>query len=376
MNDNRNMILAIVLSAMVLLGWSLLAERWFPTSAPQTQRVEDGKVKPLPQPASSPAAPQALRARSAVIASTPRVRFQTDSLSGSINLKGARIDDVVMLRHRLTVDPKSPPVPLLSPQGARAASFVGFGWNGDGVSVPGPDTLWRASSQRLAPGQPVLLTWTNPAGLRFEIKIAIDDLYMFTVTQAVTNASSAPVSLRSYAFTSRAGRSADVSSPTVHVGPMRVHDGEADYGVNWSDVREAGAGGVNFEPTEGWIGFTDKYWLTALIPATRASSAFRHSESGPYQADVAAAPRILAPGQSEQFQVQVFSGAKEKAALDRYETAGIDLLSKSIDWGWFEWFMRPIFDLLNWLFKVTGNFGIAIICLTFIVRALMFPIAD
>jgi YidC/Oxa1 family membrane protein insertase len=370
------MILAIVLSAMVLLGWSLLAERWFPTAAPQTQRVEDGKVKPLPQPAASSAAPQALRARSAVIAATPRVRFETDSLSGSINLKGARIDDVVMLKHRLTVDPKSPPVPLLSPQGARAASFVGFGWNGDGVAVPGPDTVWQASSQRLAPGQPVLLSWTNPAGLRFEIQVAIDDLYMFTVTQRVTNTGAAPVSLRPYAFASRAGRSADVSSPTVHVGPMRVHDGEADYGVNWSDVREAGAGGVNFEPTQGWIGFTDKYWLTALIPATRASGSFRHSEAGPYQADVAAAPRILAPGQSEQFQVQVFAGAKEKAALDRYETAGIDKLSKSIDWGWFEWFMRPIFDLLNWLFKVTGNFGIAIICLTFIVRALMFPIAD
>ena len=376
MNDNRNMILAIVLSALVLLGWSLLAERWFPTAAPQTQRVENGKVKPLPQPASSPAAPHALRARPVVIAATPRVRFQTDSLSGSINLKGARIDDVVMLKHRLTVDPKSPPVPLLSPQGARAASFVGFGWNGDGVAVPGPDTVWQASSQRLAPGQPVLLSWTNPAGLRFEIQVAIDDLYMFTVTQRVTNTGAAPVSLRPYAFASRAGRSADVSSPTVHVGPMRVHDGEADYGVNWSDVREAGAGGVNFEPTQGWIGFTDKYWLTALIPATRASGSFRHSEAGPYQADVAAAPRILAPGQSEQFQVQVFAGAKEKAALDRYETAGIDKLSKSIDWGWFEWFMRPIFDLLNWLFKVTGNFGIAIICLTFIVRALMFPIAD
>ena len=376
MNDNRNMILAIVLSALVLLGWSLLAERWFPTAAPQTQRVEDGKVKPLPQPAASPAAPHALQARPVVIAATPRVRFQTDSLSGSINLKGARIDDVVMLKHRLTVDPKSPPVPLLSPQGARAASFVGFGWNGDGVAVPGPDTVWQASSQRLAPGQPVLLSWTNPAGLRFEIQVAIDDLYMFTVTQRVTNTGAAPVSLRPYAFASRAGRSADVSSPTVHVGPMRVHDGEADYGVNWSDVREAGAGGVNFEPTQGWIGFTDKYWLTALIPATRASGSFRHSEAGPYQADVAAAPRILAPGQSEQFQVQVFAGAKEKAALDRYETAGIDKLSKSIDWGWFEWFMRPIFDLLNWLFKVTGNFGIAIICLTFIVRALMFPIAD
>ena len=376
MNDNRNMILAIVLSALVLVGWGLLAERWLPTAAPQTQRVEDGKVKPLPQPAGSPVTPQALRARSVVIASSPRVHFQTHSLSGSINLKGARIDDVVMLRHRLTIDRNSPPVPLLSPQGARAASFVGFGWNGDGVSVPGPDTVWQASSQVLEPGRPVRLTWTNPAGLRFEILVAIDDLYLFTVTQRVTNASAAPVSLRPYAYASRAGRSADISSPTVHVGPIRVHDGEADYQVNWQTIREAGPAGLNFDPASGWIGFTDKYWLTALIPSGRTGSSFRHSEAGPYQADVAAPQRILAPGQAAQFEVQVFAGAKEKGALDRYEAAGIDKISKSIDWGWFEWFMRPIFDLLNWLFKVTGNFGVAIICLTFIVRMLMFPIAD
>src|SRR4029453_683335 len=138
----------------------------------------------------------------------------------------------------------------------------------------------------------------------------------------------------------------------------------------------AGQSGLDFAPSRGWIGFTDKYWLTALIPSVRTSSSFRHSEDGPYQADAAANPQILAPGQTQQFQVGVFAGAKEKAVLDGYETAGIDRISKSIDWGWFEWFMRPIFDLLNWLFRVTGNFGVAIICLTFIVRLLMFPVAD
>jgi YidC/Oxa1 family membrane protein insertase len=376
LNDNRNMILAIVLSALVLIGWSYLAESWFPVAQPQTQKVENGKVKPIQPPAGSAAAPQALRGRSVVIASSPRVRFQTPSLSGSINLKGARIDDVVMLRQRSTVDRKSPPVPLLSPQGAKAASFVGFGWSGDGVNVPGPDTVWQASSPVLAPGKPVTLSWSNPAGLRFAIEIAIDDLYLFTVTQRVTNASAAPVALRPYAFASRAGRSVDISSWTVHVGPMRVANDEADYGIDWSTVREAGPGGVNFDRSTGWIGFTDKYWLTALAPATPTTNAFRHSDAGPYQADVAGSDRIVSPGQSMQFQTRIFAGAKEKAALDRYEAAGISKISKSIDWGWFEWFMRPIFDLLNWLFRVTGNFGVAIICLTFIVRGLMFPIAD
>ncbi|HJS39863.1 MAG TPA: membrane protein insertase YidC, partial [Sphingomicrobium sp.] len=364
MNDNRNMILAVVLSLIVLVGWSYLAEYWFPVSQPQTQQVENGKVQPAPPPATSPAAPAALRSRAAVISSTPRVRFQTPSISGSINLHGARIDDLVMLKQRSTVDPNSPPVPLLSPQGARAASFIGFGWNGDGISLPGPDTLWQSSSPRLAPGRPVTLSWTSPAGLRFEINVAVDDQYLFTVTQRVTNAGAAPVAIRPYAYASRAGRSIDVDSWTVHIGPIRVANGEADYEVDWSTIREAGPGGLNFDRSTGWIGFTDKYWLTALAPAGPTTSAFRHSASGPYQADVAGDEQIVSPGQTLQFQTRIFSGVKEKAALDRYDAAGIDQLSKAIDWGWFEWFMRPIFNLLNWLFGVLGNFGLAIIALT------------
>ncbi len=376
MNDNRNMILAIVLSLMVLVGWSYVAELWFPVSQPQTQKVEDGKVRAAPPPAASTAAPTALRSRAVAIASTPRVRFQNESISGSINLKGARIDDLVMLKQRATVDPRSPPVPLLSPQGSRAASFVGFGWNGDGDSVPGPDTLWQSTSPTLSPGRPVTLSWSNPAGLKFEINISVDDQYLFTATQRVANTGTTPVAIQPYAYASRAGRSVDVDSWTVHIGPIRVANGEADYEVDWKTIREAGPGGLNFDRSTGWIGFTDKYWLTALAPAGPTASAFRHSESGPYQADVAGNDEIVSPGQTVQFQTRVFAGVKEKAALDRYDDAGIDQLSKAIDWGWFEWFMRPIFDLLNWLFKVTGNFGVAIICLTFIVRLVMFPIAD
>jgi len=374
LNEHRNMILAIVLSLLVLIGWSFVAERWFPTAHPQTQKVQDGKVTPLQPPGASPAAPQALRARAAVIGATPRVRFHNDSISGSINLKGARIDDLVMLKHRVTISKKSAPVPLLSPQGARAASFVGFGWSGDGVAVPGPDTIWQASSADLAPGKPVALTWTNPAGLKFEIDAAIDDQYLFTVAQKVTNASAAPIAVRPYLFASRAGRSHDVSSPTVHVGPISVADGKADYDVSWQAVRDAGPA-LNFASSQGWIGFTDKYWLTALIPNGATTNDFRHSDAGPYHADAAAEQKIVQPGQTLVFKSRVFSGAKEKKALDAYENAGIEKLSKSIDWGWFEWFMRPIFNLLNWLFQVTGNFGVAIICLTLIVRGLMYPIA-
>jgi YidC/Oxa1 family membrane protein insertase len=389
LSDSRNMILAVVLSALVLFGWSFVANKYFPTANPPA--TESGSASPTTtsQPASQTSAPpvaetqpqqpiptQGIRPRAEVVASTPRVRFATGSVSGSINLRGARIDDVVLLKHRMGLSETSPPVPLLSPQGARASSFVGFGWSGDGVSVPGPDTLWQASGSRLAPGRPVTLSWSNPDGLKFEIALAIDDLYLFTVTQRVTNAGAAPVAVRPYAFANRAGRSVDIDSWTVHVGPMRVADGKADYNVDWSAIRDAGPSGLTYGTSKGWIGFTDKYWLTALAPAEPTASGFRHSQSGPYQADVVGEPTIVNPGQSTQFQTRIFSGAKEKDALDRYEAGGIEKLSKSIDWGWFEWFMRPIFDLLNWLFEKIGNFGVAIICLTLIVRLIMYPIAD
>jgi YidC/Oxa1 family membrane protein insertase len=381
LNDNKNMILAIVLSVLVLLGWSFVSEKFFPTPkpAPQTQKNPSAQTAApagTPQVQGGAAAPAALRPRSQVLASTPRVHIETPALAGSINLKGARIDDVVMLKHRRGLGKDSAAVPLLSPQGSQAASFVGFGWNGDGVATPGPDTVWQASAPVLSPGKPVTLGWTNPAGQQFQITIAVDDLYLFTVTQKVTNAAAAPVTVRPYGFASRAGRSTDVSSPTIHVGPISVINGRADYEVDWKTVREEGAAGKTIESGTGWLGFTDKYWLTALAPEGQAAGAFRQSPSGGYQADFLAPAETIAPGQSTAFQSRVFAGAKEKAALDRYETLGIAKLSKSIDWGWFEWFMRPIFGLLRWLFAVTGNFGVAIICLTFIVRLLMFPIAQ
>jgi YidC/Oxa1 family membrane protein insertase len=164
----------------------------------------------------------------------------------------------------------------------------------------------------------------------------------------------------------------------MHVGPIGFLDGAANYSINWDTLEEAGPNGERFDSRGGWLGFTDKYWLTALAPAQDAaiSASFRKSPSGPYQADFARQPIVVPPGQAIAIESHLFAGAKEKGLLDRYEAMGIPKLSKAIDWGWFEWFMRPIFDLLNWLFKQIGNFGVAIICLTLIVRGLMFPIAQ
>jgi YidC/Oxa1 family membrane protein insertase len=378
-NDNRNMLLAIVLSAFVLIGWSLLSDKFFPTAGPQTQQVENGKVHPLPQPQASPAAETAtaIRDRAIVLAETPRVRIQTPSVAGSINLKGARFDDLVLLTQRETIAQNSPPVRLLSPAGAKDSYFAQFGWTGEGIAVPDANSVWTASAPVLVPGKPVTLTWTNSTGQRFEQIISVDDGYLFTVKQRIVNGGTGAVALRAYGLASRAEKSKDPSTWTNHVGPISFLADKADYDVDWKTLDEDKAG-VTRDSHGGWLGFTDKYWLTALAPANSApiEASFRKSSTGAYQADYAGAPFVVGPGQAVTSETRLFAGAKEKRLLDRYEAEGITKLSKSIDWGWFEWFMRPIFSLLQWLFRATGNFGVAIICLTFIVRGLMFPIAD
>jgi YidC/Oxa1 family membrane protein insertase len=379
-NDNRNMILAIVLSALVLIGWSLVSDSLLPTAGPPTSRVEDGKVKPLPQPQASPApdTPQAMRNRAVVMRDTPRVLVDTPSLKGSINLKGARFDDLVLVRQRETIDKNSPPVRLLSPAGAPGAYFAGFGWTGEGVVAPDANTVWTASAPTLTPGKPVTLSWSNATGQTFELIVSVDNDYLFTVRQRVANAGTGAVAVKPYGLVSRATKSPDPDGWTMHVGPMGFLNGAADYETNYSTVDEAGANGVRFNSDGGWLGFTDKYWLTALAPAGSSplAASFRRAPNGAYQADYALQPEIIAPGQAVSTETHLFAGAKEIDELKRYEQAGIPGLTRAIDWGWFRWFMIPIFDLLVFLFKALGNFGFAIIALTFIVRGLMFPIAN
>lgn len=378
MNDSKNFFVAIALSLAVLLGWSWVAERWFPT--PQKPAAEQAAPSPTTAaPAAAPAArPVALRPLATVIKEAPRVAIDTPSLKGSINLKGAQFDDLVLLGQRQDLAKNSPPVRLFSPIGTRGAYVATVSWSGDRVAVPTLDTLWSTDRTTLKPGQPVTLTAQVPNGPRYQLKISVDDGYLFTVAQSVGNTTGQPLSFRPIGLISRGERAHDASSWTMHIGPMSVFGGKADYDIDWETLDEAGAGGQRFNDVSGWLGFTDKYWLTALAPAGNAamSADFRRSPAGGYQADYALAPVTVAPGQVATDQIRLFAGAKEKKWLDRYEDEGIVKLSKAIDWGWFEWFMRPIFALLLTLFRLTGNFGVAIIGLTLIVRLIMFPIAQ
>ena len=378
MNENKNLILAIMLSALVLLGWGWRSQKFTPAN-PSPVKADNGVVKPVPQPNASavPNTPAQMRNRDVVLREAPRVQIQTPSLKGSINLKGARIDDLVLLNQREGIAKDSPPVRLLSPAGAPGAYFASFGWTGQGVQAPPADATWTASAPQLVPGKPVTLSWASPTGQRFELVMSVDQDYLFTIQQRVTNPGGNAVAVRPFGLISRTAKSPDPDSWTVHVGPIGVFNGAADYDVNWKDLDEQ-PNGKQFNTKGGWVGFTDKYWLTALAPAENANFAasLRKSPTGGYQADYADPSVVVPAGQAVSTTTRLFAGAKNVKLLNRYEEAGIPKLSKAIDWGWFEWFMRPIFNLLNWLFQHIGNFGVAIICLTLIVRLIMFPVAQ
>ncbi len=380
MNEQRNLILAFALSAVVLFGWMFLSQHYLPVANPPSTTMVKGKQVALPNATGAPVAtgPRATRDRAVVLAQTPRVRIAAPRLAGSINLKGAQIDDLVLTTQRETIAKDSPPVRLFSPDGAADAYFAGFGWTGTGITLPDANTVWTADGSELAPGRPVTLAWKNGRGQLFAIRLTIDDGYLFGVVQTVSNTGPEPISVRPYSFVTRQGESKDPSSWQSHIGPIGAFDNAAWYKTNWKDLDAAAAAGETHQSTGGWLGFSDKYWLAGVIPdpKVRVDAAFR-ADAGRYQAEFTPAAATVAPSGTATASSFLFAGGKDARLLDDYDDRyGIAKLDHAIDWGWFIWFEKPIFYLLDWLFRQVGNFGVAILLLTLIVRALMFPIAQ
>jgi YidC/Oxa1 family membrane protein insertase len=382
--DTRNIILAFLLSALVLTGWQLAANRFFPAAV-------------APPVIAQAAAPTALPAvsltnaggtvpgitagplggdRSAILAASPRVTINTPRVSGSINLKGARFDDLVLPPYRLTIVKDSPPVRIFSPSGTRDAYFGQFGWIGAGT--PPTDALWTASSNSLTASSPVTLSWTNPVGIVFQQIVAIDKDFMFTVRQRVTNPGPAPINVQTWGLVSRHGEGTEKTSFNMHIGPVGVMDGtlrdsEVEYGKLIKD------GPKSYTTTGGWLGITEKYWLAAVIPdqKMKVDARFAAAPGDLFQTDFLGPVVAIAPGATQEVTGHFFAGAKEIGLLDTYMTRlGIPHFDLAVSWGWFILLAQPIFHLLDWLFRLTGNFGVAIIGLTLIVRAALFPIAN
>ncbi|KPF92231.1 preprotein translocase YidC [Novosphingobium sp. AAP83] len=386
MQNQRNIILAVVLTGLLLLGWES-AMRWFyPQAGKRPAAVATAPADPanpakpsreggLLNPADVALEKKDLRAE---LAAGHRVVIDAPGLKGSINLKGALLDDVSMARHRETVDRASAPVRLFSPAGTPAQHFAQIGWVGEGVAAPDAKTTWTAEGAKLTPQTPVTLRWSNTTGQTYSIRYAIDADYMITTTQSVANASTAPVVVRPFALVNRTEKTSSIDTWQLHSGPIGAFDGSVNFENNYSTVSEAPGAAIPLKGLANWIGFTDIYWMSGLIPDAnaKAESAFRALGNGIFRADLIYPSVSVAPGKVQSQNVRIFAGAKENAVLEKYEAAGVTNFSYSIDWGWFSWFEKPIFWLLDSIFNKVGNFGLAIILLTLVVRGVMFPIAQ
>jgi YidC/Oxa1 family membrane protein insertase len=376
--DVKNIVLAVVLSTMVLLGWTVVADRFFPTEAPTpvaSSAAPAGAPAPAALQGAAPAiaGPGAILGRDAALAASPRVAIDTPRLKGSINLTGARFDDLVLPSYRQTNDKASPPVRLFSPSRTADSQFAQFGWVG--ALAPPATAVWTADRPTLTSATPVTLSTTAPSGLVFRQKISVDKDFLFTVEQSIENPGAAPVVLQPFGLVSRRGEAA-AAETNVHVGPIGVlQDTLKDSDLEFEKLRDDGP--QRFTSTGGWLGLTEKYWLAASVPDQKAKIAatFQYA-AGQYQADWLADAVTVPAGGRIASTAKLFAGAKDVDLIDRYAEAGIPRLDKSVSWGWFEVIAKPIFHLLDFLFKFTGNFGVAIIGLTLIVRAIMFPIAN
>ena len=386
MDNQRNIIIAVVLTALILFGWDYGVRQVYPNAnkpkpvaaAPATTEAP-APGKPTREGGLTNSADIALEARDlkSALAAGGRIPVDAPGLSGSINLTGALVDDLTTRRHTAGVEKDSGPARIFSPAGTPAQHFAQFGWVGEGVALPNAATVWTApAGAKLTPASPVTITWANPTGQTFSITFAIDQDYMITATQSVVNRGGAPVTVRPFALVNRTDKTASLDSFNVHSGPIGAYDGSVSFATNYEDVAEAQT--VSNAGRTNWAGFTDVYWLSALIPDAKsaATSDFRSLGNSIFRTDLLYRSVAVAPGQQLVRTTRLFAGAKESAVLDRYEDSGIANFGFSIDWGWFWFFEKPIFWLLRALFDLAGNFGVAIILLTLIVRGIMFPVAQ
>jgi YidC/Oxa1 family membrane protein insertase len=387
MNENRNLLLAVALSAVVLFGW----EYFIATPQLKAQQAQQALAhQEKKQSAANTQAPQAavsaahLGRDQALKLGGARVAIDTPTVDGSLLLKGARFDDLRLKNYRETVDPKSSEIVLLAPESTSYPYFAMFGWAGDPsahIKVPDTATPWKlASGTVLAPGKPITLSWDNGQGLVFTRTIAVDNQYLFTISDAVTNKTNGAVTLFPYAYVARDGVPASTHYSALHEGFVGIVNNDLND-PSYDDVKDDKPP-VTFQSTGGWVGITDKYWMAAVIPPQNDafSGAYRATKSGDiksYQANYRLDGKTIAPGATVSVTQRLFAGAKLYNILEDYETRlDIPRFRYAIDWGWFFFITRPMFLLLHFFYSYTGNFGIAIILLTVVIRMLFFPLAN
>ncbi len=391
--DQKRLILAIAVSLAIMLGFQAFIAPHLPKPPPPpAQTMARTSASPSSGPETVPAQPAPEPAANAEPKNVPRVDINAKKLSGSISLLGARLDDVVLTDYRETTDPDSPHVQLLEPRSTDKPYYVQYGWTappGETVVLPGDDTVWTATGGPLVSGGTVTLSWNNGQGLTFRIAFSVDDDYMFTVRQSVVNAGGQPVSLLPWSRVRRDYKPETAGYYILHEGMLGFFDGslkETTYDNAKSEGDKKGGIAVQANTTTGWAGITDKYWLAAMIPdqTVPARVFFRHTEDkgavnpDRYQVDyVTQEPETIAAGGEATLDQHLFVGAKVVRLLDHYEDQlNLPHFDKAVDFGYFYFLTKPMFFALDYIYSLVGNFGVAIMIFTVIVKALFFPLAD
>ena len=417
--DQRNLILAIVLSVSILLGFQVFIEgprieeqralqeaQKAQQSVQATNPAAPGQgVAPVPGQsaapgqsivptpgavplgagapvAGQPAAPRSI-SRSAVVAADPRIRIATRRVIGSIRLKGGLIDDLTLLDYRQTLKKDSENIVMLSPLGTENPYYAQFGWTTTttGITLPDADTVWTADRSTLSVGEPVTLRWTNPQGIEFAKTIAIDRNFMFTVDQRITNNGSQTAVIHPFGLISLTGMPETAGFWILHEGMIGVFD-ETLTEVDYDDLPDEPRGIRTVDGAAKWLGITAMYFATSLVPdqETTNNGRFVHTAPGgkdKFQADYLAASQTVAPGQSAAFTTRLFAGAKEVRLLDSYEEKlGIPRFDRMVDFGWFYFLTKPIFYAIDYFYQLLGNFGLAILLLTVLIKLAFFPLAN
>ena len=396
MENNRNYFIAIALSVLIVLGWQFLYMN--PRIETQRKAQEAQKAQQQTEQAQQPAAsgqapaqpsgaaPSSQAAATATLEQalqkSPRIVIDTPALSGSINLAGARLDDLKLKGYHETVDDSSPIITLFSPAETKDGYFTELGYIGSDAtgSVPGPSTLWTApEGAKLTEKTPVTLTYTNDKGLTFTRTISVDERYMFTVADKIQNAGQAPASLNSYGRVTRYNKPTTPSVYVLHEGFIGVIGDDGLVETKYTAAEKEAVKPA--KSTGGWLGITDKYWAATIVPPQTSpyEASFSHFPDGQprYQADYKEDAFTVAPGQSIELKNLVFAGAKEVPVIDGYEASySIPKFDRLIDWGWFYFITKPMFKLMDFFFRYFGNFGVAILCTTIVVKLLFFPLAS
>ena len=415
--DQRNLILAIVLSVSILLGFQVfiegprIEEQRVLQEAQKTKgaaqgvnpAIPDRSVVPIPgQPpsqsvvptpgavppgagapvAGQPVAPNSI-SRAALVDGEPRIKITTDRAIGSIRLKGGLIDDLTLLNYRQTLEKDSENIVMLSPLGTQNPYYAQFGWTSTttGITMPNADTVWTADRSTLTVGQPVTLRWTNPEGIDFAQVISIDKNFMFDVDQRITNNGRQTAVIHPFGLISLTGVPETSGFWILHEGMIGVFEDTLTE-VDYDDLPDEPNGIQAIDGAAKWLGITAKYFATSLVPDQKVTNNGRFVHTAPsgkdkFQADYLAASQTVAPGQSVAFSTRLFAGAKEVRLLDSYEeTLGIPRFDRMVDFGWFYFLTKPIFYAIDYFYQLLGNFGLAILLLTVLIKLAFFPLAN